>query len=121
MAYTYLFFKPSRLPLTVQDLSEETTLLLNDVEAIREALARAVAEIEWVDQRVGPPMGKAETDGRWLKFLLPADDRGTLSLRCSLRADYRAFVQGLCDKLGWLAFDERAMCYQPHREPFHAG
>lgn len=116
MAYTYLFFEPQRLPLTPQDLSEETVRPLKDCDAIREALSRAVLETEWVGQT-----GKAEIDGLWLEFHLPGDGRDTLSLRCSLRADYRAIVQGLCDKLGWLAFDEKPLCYQPHQAPIPAG
>lgn len=116
MAYCYLFFEPRRLPLTAQDLSEETVVSLNDRDVAREALSRVMPEIEWVDQT-----GKATINGMWFEFNLPGDGRDTLSLRCSLRADYRAIVQHICDELGWVAFDERPMCYQPHQTPFFAG
>ena len=40
-------------------------------------------------------------------------ENGTLSLRCSLRADYKSEVQRICDQTGWIAVDERSTVYQP--------
>src|SRR5262245_59379172 len=115
MAYTYLFFRPLRLPLQAHELSETTVLALEDAAAVRAALDSALPAIAWKDER-----GRADIDGQWVEFYLPGGQRQTLALRCSLRADYRAIVQRLCDRLGWLAFDEQAMCYQPHGTPMRA-
>jgi hypothetical protein len=113
MARGYLFFRPSRLPLESHELSEETVLSLSDRDEVRSDLERLVPGIQWVND----DQGRATVDGRWLEFTLPSVALDALSLRCSLRADYTDFVQGLCDELGWLAFDERCMCFQPHRPP----
>lgn len=115
MAYTYLFFRPRRLPLAPHELSAETVLPLRDAAAVRAALEGAVPGIDWVSDREG----RAEAEGRWMEFHLDPD-AGTLALRCSLRADYREIVQRLCDELGWLAFDEQPLCYQPHQPPMPA-
>ncbi len=117
MATTWLFFQPQRLPLAGTDLDADTVLPLCDADSTRAALARLLPGIEWV----GAGEGHVEVDGQWLEFDLGAGgEDGTLSLRCPLRADYRAFVQRLCDELGWLAFDETPLCYQPHRPPIPA-
>jgi hypothetical protein len=113
VARTYMFFRPSRLPLEAHELSEETVLSLRDREQVRADLERLVPGIQWVNEEEG----RATVDGRWLEFTLPPGAIDGLSLRCSLRADYTDLVQGLCDALGWVAFDERPMCYQPHRPP----
>ncbi|CAN7557370.1 hypothetical protein LJR290_003946 [Variovorax sp. LjRoot290] len=115
MAYTYLFFQPTRLPLEPHELGEATVLPLNNGVAIRAALARAIHAIDWDSDHVG----RTQIDGQWIELHVPAA-KGTLSLRCSLRADHSAIVQRLCDRLGWLAFDERPMCYQPDRVPMPA-
>src|SRR5262249_9109299 len=116
MAYTYLFFRPARLPLAANELSADTVLDLADPVAIRAALDQALPAIDWVEEH----FGKAVVDGRWIEFHLPAGERKTLSLRCSLRADYQDFVQRLCDQLGWLAFDQQPVCFQPHQAPMPA-
>lgn len=115
MAYTYLFFRPSRLPLATHELSEQTVLDLRDPPAVRAELDRVLPNIEWIDAL----SGRTTVTGQWLEIRLPADGR-TLSLRCSLRADYAQIVQYLCDQTGWIAFDEQPLCYQPHREPIRA-
>ncbi|HKP60150.1 MAG TPA: hypothetical protein VJV78_25670 [Polyangiales bacterium] len=103
------------MPLEAHELSAETVLHLSDLDEIRAALERVVPDLEWRDER----HAKATVDGRLLEFRLPRREVDTLSLRCSLRADHTDLVQGFCDTLGWLAFDEQPMCYQPHRPPMH--
>ena len=113
MARGYLFFRPSHLPLEPHELSDETVLLLCDSDEIRAGLERVVPDLDWSTEHEG----RATVDGRWLEFRLPQGEAKTLSLRCSLRADHTDLVQGFCDVLGWLAFDDEAMCFQPHRPP----
>lgn len=108
MAYSYLFFKPKRLPLTAQELDESCVESLTDLAGIKAALAQATLELAWTSE--GRAHGKA-TNGNWLEFSIPPG--GTLSMRCSLRADYHSEVQRICDLLGWVAFDEQAALLQP--------
>jgi hypothetical protein len=115
MAYTYLFFQPTKLPLTPEELDGDTVQPLADADAVRRALSGLYPELVWES----PEAGRLTLDGRWLEFSL-VPEVGTLSLRCSLRADYRDVVQRLCDELGWLAFDEMPLCYQPGRSPMDA-
>ena len=117
MARGYLFFRPLRLPLEPHELSGETVLPLSDPDEIRSGLERIVPGLAWRDEHEA----MATLDGRWLEFRLPRGEADTLSLRCSLRADHTDLVQGFCDALGWLAFDESPMCFQPHRPPLPCG
>jgi hypothetical protein len=58
--------------------------------------------------------------GNWYEAHLPETTENTLSVRCSLRVSHDELVQELCDRFGWLAFDERPTCFQPKRAPFPA-
>jgi hypothetical protein len=115
MSTSYLFFRPTRLPLQSDELDEETVVPLGDPAAVRQALARVLPDIAWDEQT-----GKAQWEGQWLELTAPSQADDTLSMRCSLRADYTALVQKLCDELGWLAFDDRPCCFQPGRAPMPA-
>jgi hypothetical protein len=117
MANSYLFMQPAKLPLSTEELSEETVRPFEDVNAVRTQLEQHLPGLTWED----PDHGQAEVDGRWVEVSLHQDGDGVfLSLRCSLRADYRDLVQDLCDSLGWVAFDQTPMCYQPRRAPIPA-
>ena len=115
MAYSYFFFEPARLPLASDELSEATVRPLDDAAAVQAALSRLLPAIVWDEDQTG----RMQADEGWVEFQLPASE-GTLSMRCSLRADYSALVQRLCDQSGWLAFDERSQCFQPGRPPIPA-
>lgn len=115
MASTYLFFRPLRLPLSPDELGDATLAPLTCDDPIRAALEGIVPGV------AGPADGPfhGEVDGHRVEFHIPADE-GTLSMRCSLRTDCSAIVQRLCDTLGWVAFDEQPLCYQPGRAPMPA-
>lgn len=115
MAHSYFFFRPARLPLTSSELSGETVLPLKDTAAVRASLAQALPGMKW--KTAGE--GHATIDGMWVEFLLNPIT-GSVSLRCSQGNDYRAIVQQLCDRLGWLAFDQQPLCYQPGLPPMPA-
>jgi hypothetical protein len=115
MSTSYLFFRPTRLPLQSDELNEETVVPLGDAAAVRQALARVLPDIAWDEGT-----GKAQWEGHWLEFTAPGQADDTLSMRCSLRADYTPLVQRLCDELGWLAFDDQPRCFQPQRPPMPA-
>lgn len=113
MATTYLFLKPARLPLLAAQMAADSVLPLEAAEVGR-CLREAFPALQWQ----GPTDASGECEQGWLEFhLMPAADGGALSMRCSLRADYRGTVQALCDRFGWVAFDEAAICFQPHRAP----
>jgi hypothetical protein len=118
MAYTYLFFEPARLPLRSDELGETTVRPLNDANAVQATLTRILPAIEWIEED-GRLLGRTQVDAGWVEFWLPAPGH-SLSMRCSLRADYSADVQRLCDQSGWLAFDQRPMCLQPGQAPMRA-
>lgn len=119
MAYTYIFFEPVRLPLTSHELGDATVRTLSDASIVQATLARIFPAVEWVEAN-GRVLGRAQVDAGWVEFGLPAAPADTLSMRCSLRADYSADVQRLCDQSGWLAFDEQPQCYQPGQAPMPA-
>ncbi|HEU4566138.1 MAG TPA: hypothetical protein VFS05_15865 [Gemmatimonadaceae bacterium] len=117
MSYTYLFFRPARLPLATEELSEHTVLPFPDAHELRACLERHFPGLEWES----PEWGRADVDGRWLELSVGEDAGGaSLSIRCSHRADYGDIIQRLCDSHGWLAFDETPTCYQPHHPPMPA-
>lgn len=114
MARTYLFFHPVRLPLESDDLDDESAVTsLTDSPALRESLASAFPGVTWDADGVG----KAQFEGHWYEIWLPRVEERTLSLRGTLRADHAALVQSLCERFGWIAFDEEPVCFQPGREP----
>lgn len=113
MAYNYLFFRPRTLPLTAADVTADTVETLTDWESARVALERVFPHLVWPKGS----WGRGETeDGRWFEFSIAPG--GTLSMRCSLRADYGVEVQRICDTLGWVAVDERPVLFQPDATPF---
>lgn len=117
MSYSYLFFQPAHLPLSTAELSEATVRPFADAGALRAQLQEHLPGLVWDD----PESGRADVQGRWVEVSLSGDADGVvLAMRCSLRADYSDVVQGLCDALGWVAFDETPLCYQPHRAPMPA-
>jgi hypothetical protein len=115
MAYTYLFFRPLRLPLTSQELSAETVLPLDDYTTVRDSLERVFPNINWQSTAEG----HVTVEEGWMEFLL-GPGAETLSLRCSLGGDYRTVVQRLCNELEWIAFDQEPVFYQPHQPPIPA-
>jgi hypothetical protein len=115
MATTYLFFQPAFLPLTPNNLDAAAMQPLGAEDRVREMLNTVLLGLEWSSATEA----RADLDGRWLEFSL-GGGAGTLSARCSLRADYSDVVQRLCDEVGWLALDERPFCFQPQHAPFPA-
>lgn len=116
MAHTYLFFRPVRLPLEPEDLDGSTVLNLADTPDLKEKVELGFPGLRWQSRF----RGSAVVGGNWYEVHLPETAEQTLSVRCSLKASHHAFVQALCDRFGWLSFDERPMCFQPGRAPFPA-
>lgn len=108
MAYDYLFFKPKYLPLTAEELGEHCVERLTDVASVRAAVLSVFPQMIWPEG----DWGRGEfADGRWFEFSVYRS--ATACMRCSLRSDYRAEVQLVCDRLGWVAIDETPRIYLP--------
>ena len=116
MSRTILFFHPARLPLETSDLSETTVLGLKDNPELRAKLEQVFPGLDWQTRHIG----RVTVGGNWYEVSVPQASAETLSVRCSLRADHSGFIQDICNQLGWLAFDERPACFQPHRDPIPA-
>lgn len=113
MAKTYLFLKPTQLPLSSGDLTAESVSPI-DPEEVVACLKQALPSLVW--SSITDAAG--DTDEGWVEFTQPGEGATrSLSLRCSLRSDYTPLVQGLCDRFGWVAFDETPMLFQPHKAP----
>ena len=115
MSYTYLFFKPKRLPLTAAELDENCVERITDLPSARAALKSVYPALEWADDK----WGRAESAaGSWIEFMISKD--ATLAMNCSFRADYTAEVQRICDALGWIAVDQDPKVFQPRAAPVKA-
>ena len=111
MSTTYLFLKPASLPLVAEEMNEPSVLPIPEAEVTR-CLTGVFSSLQWN----GPREARGEIDAGWFEFRIATEpDGGYLAMRCSLRADYSPVVQQLCDRFGWVAFDEAARCFQPAR------
>lgn len=113
MAKSYLFLKPSALPLSAADLDESSTSPIDCEHAVA-SLKQAMPFLVWSSATEA----SGEAQEGWVEFSQSGEGAArSLALRCSLRADYTSLVQGLCDRFGWVAFDETPALFQPHRAP----
>lgn len=113
MARSYLFLKPSELPLSAAELDESSVSPIDPEEAIA-SLKQAMPFLVW--SSATEASGEAEEG--WVQFSQPGDGATrSLALRCSLRSDYTPLVQSLCNRFGWVAFDETPALFQPNRPP----
>lgn len=114
MSCSYLFHLPRTLPLAIEELSAEVTGPFPDRDLLKRQLSEHFPGLEWRDEH----WASATTDAGWIEPRLFEHDGGLyLSLRCSLRSDYDAVVQSLCDRYGWIAFDQEPRLFQPHAAP----
>jgi hypothetical protein len=113
MAKSYLFLKPTHLPLSGGGLTAESVSPIDSGE-VAACLKQALPSLVWSSSTEA----SGESDEGWVEFAQPGEGATqSLALRCSLRSDYTPLVQRLCDQFGWVAFDETPMLYQPHRAP----
>lgn len=133
MSVSYLFMEPLTLPVTAEALGEDTVRNFTDAAAVRESLGTVFPDITWrSDPATASDLAQVLEDGVTYEFSLldtrteagaaaGGGDVGlVVSLRCSGRVDSVPFVQRLCDQLGWLAFDQQVLMYQPHHAPVPA-
>jgi hypothetical protein len=113
MAYTYLFFQPARLPLEPAELGAGVVLNIADTVETRAAVEQSLPGLQWQTQH----RASATVEGNWYEIDMPQTAEQTLSLRCSLRVGHGEFVQSICDRSGWLAFDQTPRLFQPNRPP----
>ena len=113
VAASYLFFKPRTLPVDPSTMDGDSVIEWSAAEA-GAALERVFPGI----QRTPDGEWRADTAAGWAEFRhADTPPPAILVMRCSLRADYRAVVRGMCDATGWIAFGDDAACIQPVRPP----
>jgi len=116
VAKSYVFLKPAELPLVSGKLSAASVRPIESKEVER-SLKEALPELVWESAT----RASGEVEEGWVEFYQTGDGPArALSMRCSFRGDYTGLVQRLCDRYGWVAFDEAAICFQPHRPPMDA-
>jgi hypothetical protein len=123
LSKSYLFFTPARLPLTTGQLGDETVRSFTDLASVRATLGTHLPDIVWQPAPVDALAHGTVSDGDALyEFAVRAYEPPSLivSLRSSGRVDSAPFVQRLCDATGWVAFDDRPRCFQPHHPPIPA-
>ena len=113
MARSYLFLKPSHLPLVAAELDESSVSPIDPEEAVT-SLKQALPFLVWSSATEA----SGEAAEGWVEFSQPGEGATrSLALRCSLRSDYTPLVQSLCDRFGWVAFDEMPALFQPDSPP----
>lgn len=123
MSKSYLFFAPMQLPLTTDLLSDETVQSFTDVASVQATLSAHLPALAWDPSPDGALAHGTVTEGDALyEFSIRLYEPPSLlvSLRSSGRVDSASFVQRLCDATGWIAFDDRPRCFQPHHPPMPA-
>ena len=117
MSHSYLFHLPRRLPLDHPDFGPDYAANIpSGPFTDRDTLERELTQL-FPDARWEGDSASAMTDAGWVEPRLFEHEGLYWSLRCSLRNDYDALVQAICDRMGWIAFDERQRLFQPHRSP----
>lgn len=122
MSDSYMFFMPSRLPLALEDFGPDYALdMPTGPFPDREALVREISllfpGIQWKDGQF-LTWASATSNAGWVEPHLHEHEGLYWSLRCSMRGDYAAVVQSICDRTGWVAIDPQQQLIQPHRPPF---
>lgn len=113
MAKSYLFMKPLALPLPADELTEASVAPISLMEA-QNCLKQDMPLLVWTSTTEA----SGNIDQGWVEFTHTGEGSSrSLSLRCSLRSDCSDLVQGLCDRFGWVAFDEAPTFFQPFRSP----
>ena len=113
MAKSYLFLKPTKLPLSASSLTAESVAPIAP-EEVAAGLKQVLPSLAWLSSTEA----SGDVAEGWVEFSQPGEGpTRAIALRCSLCSDYNPFVQRLCDQLGWVAFDETPVMFQPHRAP----
>lgn len=134
MSLSYLFFTPARLPLAPEMVTEEIVRHLADVAAVRATLSAHLPRLAWEEDPEDALARGTVLDGdaTYELYVAPAPEHTPsesasespelmVCLRSSGRVDSASFVQRICDATGWVAFDDRPYCFQPHRPPMSFG
>jgi hypothetical protein len=119
---SYLFFMPTQLPLMTELLSADTVRSFTDAASVQAALSAHLPTLAWDPSPEGALAHGTATDGSMVyEFSIREHAPALLvGLRASGRVDSVPFVQRLCDATGWVAFDDRPRCFQPHHPPIPA-
>jgi hypothetical protein len=107
-----MFHLPRVLPLTAETLGETTVGPFPDRDALMRDVTAFFPDGRWHDD-----WWHAESEAGWVELHTFEHEGLYLSMRCSLRANYDAVVQALCDRYGWIAFSDAPRLFQPGHAP----
>jgi hypothetical protein len=109
MNYGFRLFKVSGAVRSPDDISEETTELLDPGAAIRERLSALYPRIVW--HRAEPDrmiFGTLDGDDGWYEFILYEDPNRSLTINTSPTAVTRWLIPDICQALALVALDTQA-------------
>ena len=109
MSYGFMLFKVAAGVRSPDDLSEETTHLLDPGAEIRARLTSLYPRIDWHRSEVERMIfGSLDGEDGWYEFVLYEDADKSFSINTSLQAETRWLVEDICEALGLVAFDKQA-------------
>jgi hypothetical protein len=137
MSWSYLFFKPTQVPQSPDDLGEENAFSFSEAAEVQAVLSAHLPHLTWAPDPEGVlARGRVTEDDAEYNFNVmfhedpakpdapagPAEaPKLVVGMHCSGRIDSASFVQCLCDATGWIALDDRVYLFQPHHAPVPGG
>jgi hypothetical protein len=109
MNYGFRLFKVTCAVRTLDDISEETTELLDPGAMIRQCLSELYPRISWHRAEAdGLIFGMLDGDDGWYEFVLYEDPNRSLSINTSQAAVTRWLIPDICQALGLVALDRQS-------------
>ena len=109
MNYGFRLYKVTGAVRSPDDISEETTALLDPGAAIKQRLATLYPRILWhraeTDRMI---FGTLDGDDGWYEFILYEDRNRSLTINTSPSAVTRWLIPDICQALGLIALDPQA-------------
>jgi len=110
MSYDFLFFKLRKRIASFEELSEDTTKIIDASDDIRNKLDACFSDknIEWSVYK-GIWSGQFDGDDTWYDIVLREGEVRSFSVRTSYRTNTRLSIAKICDCLGVIALDTQTM------------
>lgn len=109
MSYGFMLFKVTGEVRSPDDVSEETTALLDPGAVIRRQLSTLYPRIDWHAAAAERMIfGSLDGEDGWYEFVLYEDPNKSFSINTSLSAVTRWLVPDICEALGLVALDMQA-------------
>ena len=116
MSDSYMFLRPSRLPLALADFGPDyASDMPTGPFVARETLERDIASC-FPHVRWERSWASVTTEAGDAELFLFEHEGLYWSLKCHI-SNYAPVVQSICDRMGWVAIDPDQRLFQPHRPP----